>query len=89
MNRRSRTSPPRDEPSWGPAFREFCGEDQFQRFALALLSSQERGRLFYWQESLVTRFAEEYGLEVPGIEELLQVCWPGADPEDPDYVAPL
>ena len=76
-------------PSWAPAFRRFCGEERLQRFALALLSSHQRGKLFYWQEKLVARFTEESGLEAPTLDELLQVCWPGVEPEDPDCCAPL
>ncbi len=76
-------------PSWGPAFREFCGEDRFQRFMLALTLSYERGGLFYWQEALVARFAEKLRIEVPTLDELFQVCWPGVDLDDPDIIAPL
>ncbi|MCP4201670.1 MAG: hypothetical protein GY769_07025 [bacterium] len=76
-------------PPWAAAFREFCGEYRLRRFAVALTSSYDRGKLFYWQEQLVDSFVEKHGLTKPSLDDLLRACWPSVDPEDPDCVAPI
>ncbi len=78
-----------ESPPWAAAFRDFCGDARYRRFAVALISNYDRGRLFYWQKQLVARFVEEHGLAEPSLEDLFRVCWPGVDSPDPACIAPF
>ncbi len=47
-------------------FRTWCGDERFARFVEALESTgREKGRLAFWQEQLLDRYASESGTSLP------------------------